>query len=81
MEDTEEQKLKLSLPPEFVVRVRNNKDGVYYELSVDDFISEVKGKNIETYQRSSYAGLLGLIIDRVSNGGNDQYEFPVVVCV
>ena len=53
MEDTKEQDLKLSLPPEFVVRVRNNKDGVDYELSVDDFINEVKGKKVETYQKPS----------------------------
>ena len=53
IEDSREQNLKLSFPPDFVIRVRNNKDGVEYELSVDDFINEVKGKKVETYQRPS----------------------------
>ena len=51
MEETKKGDFKLSLPENFTIRLKNNKDGGEYELSVDEFIEEVKGKKVKTYQR------------------------------
>ena len=53
MEDAKDDKLKLSLPPDFVIRLKDNKEGTEYELSRDEFIAEVKGKKVESYQKPS----------------------------
>lgn len=52
----EEQKngdLKLKLPPDFTVNLKNNKDGAEHELTAEEFIQEVKGKKAELYQKPS----------------------------
>ncbi|MGN1372682.1 MAG: DUF3849 domain-containing protein [Candidatus Coproplasma sp.] len=53
MEETRKGDFKLSLPENFTIRLKNNKDGGEYELSVDEFIAEVSGKKTETYQKPS----------------------------
>ena len=53
MEETKKGDYKLSLPENFTIRLKNNKDGGEYELSVDEFIAEVSGKKSETYQKPS----------------------------
>ena len=52
-EETERGDFKLNLPPDFSVRLKNNKDGAEQDLSVDEFIEEVKDKKVESYQKPS----------------------------
>ena len=45
--------MKLKLPPDFTVNLKNNKDGAEHELTAEEFIQEVKGKKAELYQKPS----------------------------
>ena len=53
MEDAKDDKLKISLPPDFTIRLKNNRESAEHELSVDEFIEQVKGKKVESYQKPS----------------------------
>ena len=53
MEDAKDDKLKISLPPDFTIRLKNNREGAEHDLSVDEFIEQVKGKKVESYQKPS----------------------------
>ena len=43
----------LKLPPDFTIRLKDNQSGEENELSVDEFVKEVDGKGIKTYQKPS----------------------------
>ncbi len=50
IDNTEEGETILNLPNDFIVKVKDNKEGEENELSVAEFVKEVTGKDIQTYQ-------------------------------
>ena len=53
MVELSEEAVTLNLPPDFTIRLKDNQSGEENELSVDEFVKEVDGKGIKTYQKPS----------------------------
>lgn len=53
MVELSDDSVTLNLPSDFTIRLKDNQSGEENELSVDEFIKEVDGKGITTYQKPS----------------------------